>query len=221
MKSIGSFSLAASILCFLLPPAHGLTVYNDTAVDTFTALAYAGTYTQLGDQVSLLPGSFRIATQATVELFNIGTAGTFDATLRLFNVGSPVGTQLGGDFVRTGIAAPDGDVVDIVFTLPNLVVPDNLIFTVSVGNSSSGVNIIGPELYEPPPTIGASDPTFAIGNDGSGFVQVSTGGDLAPGSNVFFDLQANSPEPSTLTLAAAALLLFVARASRPARRTAS
>ena len=210
MKSIGSFTLAAAVLCLSVIPAHGGTVYSDTLNDTLNVLAYAGSFTQLGDQVSLLPGNFRIATQATVEVFKAGGAGTFDVTLRLFNVGSPVGSQIGGDFVRSGVAAPSGDIVDILFTLPNIVVPDNLIFTIAISNSTSGVSIVGPELYDPP-TVGTSDPAFAIGNDGSSFVQVGTE------DNVFFDLQANSPEPSTLALAAAVLLLIVARASRPAR----
>jgi hypothetical protein len=60
-------------------------------------------------------------------------------------------------------------------------------------------------MFEPP-TVGSSDNTFAIGFDGTSFGTYSTiGFDSSLNENVFFELDANSPEPGTLGLVAAAL----------------
>ncbi len=197
---------AAALLCLLAgAPARALPVviYSNTTTDTGTALLYGGgPFTQLGDEISLA-GTDRAATSATVQFFNAGLAGNFDATLRLFNRGAPVGSQIGPDFVQTAIFAPAGDILNVSFVLPVLLVPDSLIFTVQVGNQSPGVDIVGLDLFEPP-TAGSSDNTFAIANNGSGFVQVGTGG-----NNVFFDLAA-VPEPSTFAVGAL-VLAFVAQ----------
>ena len=195
-------------LCLLSAQAFGSTiVYSNTTTDTGDTLAYAQNgYTQIGDRIQL-SGTDRLATLATVQLFNLGLSGTFDATLRLFNVGAPVGTQIGSDIVQTGIVVPAGDVFNVAFVLPSLLVPDSLIFTVSAANSSSGVDIIGLDMFEPP-TVGSSDNTFAIANDGTNFVQAATASE-----NVFFELQATSPasipEPMTTALAGSALLALV------------
>ena len=198
----------AASLCLLSAQAFaGTIIYSDIASDTGDTLAYsANGFTQVGDQIQLA-GIDRLASLATVQFFNDGSSGTFDATLRLFNVGSPVGGQIGSDFVLTGISAPASDVFNVSFALPNLLVPDNLIFTVSAGNASAGVDIIGLDLFEPP-TVGSSDNTFAIANDGTNFVQAATANE-----NVFFELQATSavsaPEPVTAVLAGSALLAFI------------
>ncbi len=194
----------AALICMVSAQAFGGIIYSNTTTDTLDTLAYtANGYTQIGDQV-LLAGTDRLATLATVQFFNLGSAGTFDATLRLFNAGAPVGTQIGSDFVLTGIAAPSNDIFNVAFSLPNLLVPDNLIFTVSMGSSSEGVQIIGLDMFEPP-TIGSSDNTFAIVNNGTNFIQTGT-----PTENVFFELQATSvPEPATAGIAGSALLALV------------
>lgn len=180
------------------------TVYSNTTTDTGDTLAYsANGFTQIGDQIQLA-GTQRLATQATVQFFNDGTTGTFDATLRFFNVGAPVGSQIGSNFVVTGISINANDILDESWVLPGLLVPDNLIFTVSVANESAGVDIVGLDMFEPP-TIGSSDPTFAIANDGTNFVKAPTANE-----DVFFDLEATSssaaPEPATLGFAALGLL---------------
>jgi hypothetical protein len=193
------------LACSLSIPLFSSTIYSNTTTDTGDTLAYAANgYTQIGDQIHLA-GAARQATLATVQLFNNGSAGTFNATLRLFNVGAPVGSQIGSDFVVSSIAAPAGDVFDEDFILPGLIVPDDLIFTVSISNASAGVDIIGLDMFEPP-TIGSSDNTFAIANDGTNFLKAPT-----PDENVFFQLQAISsvPEPRTAGLAGAALLVLL------------
>ena len=192
-----------------LTPAYAVTVYNNTVTDNGGTLSYSlNNSTQLGDRI-LLSGTERYATLATVQFFNSGPAGSFDAALRLFNIGSPVGSQLGSTYTVTGIAAPETDVLNVTFTIPSLLVPNELIFTIEVANQS-GVNIFGLDMFEPP-FVGSSDNTFGIGFDGSSFNLVST-----QSENVFFalDASATSPEPSTLVLAAAAGLFLVRRRVR-------
>jgi hypothetical protein len=194
----------------------GSTVYSNVTTDTFDTAGYSfNNATQIGDEITLA-GTDRLATDATVQFFSDGSAGTFDATLELFSViaGSPpVGTQIGTDFVVAGIGAPGdagGDEVNVTFTLPNLLVPDNLIFLVSVRNLGAGVDILGVDMYEPP-TIGSSDPNFAIAAEGGSFVQVVTADE-----DVFFQLDATSsastPEPTPAALVGSVLLaIAVAR----------
>lgn len=182
-------------------------VYLNTTTDTGNTLTYASFgYTQLGDQISLA-GTDRLAVLAIAQLFNSGTAGTVDLTLRLFDLGAPVGTQIGPDFVRTavtvpGVDDPEGGVFNVNFNLPNVLVPDNLIFTLSFANASAGVDL-GVNMFEPP-TVGTSDNTLAIGNDGTSFVTINT-----LNENVFFELDATSlPEPGTAALALTALAML-------------
>ena len=196
-----------ALSCVLSTSALGSIVYNNTtpANDTGDDLQYgSNTFSQLGDQIHL-GGTDRLGTTATVEFFNLGSAGTFDATLRLFGVGSPVGAQVGSDFTIVGISAVAADIFDVAFTLPGLLLPDDLIFTVSIANQSAGVQIIGLEMYAPPPATGSSDASFAIANDGTNFVQTAT-----VGENVFFELQATSvPEPATIAVGALGLLALM------------
>jgi hypothetical protein len=99
-----------------------------------------------------------------------------------------------------GAGDPEAGVFNIDFSLPNILVPTDLIFTLSFTNASAGVDILGPNLFEPP-TMGASDNTFAIAYDGTSFSTVST-----DNQNVFFELDATSlPEPATAGLVLAAL----------------
>ncbi|MBI4910059.1 MAG: PEP-CTERM sorting domain-containing protein [Acidobacteria bacterium] len=200
--------------------AFGAVVYSNVTNDLGQSLSYfQGSYTQIGDQIQLA-GTNRLATLASVEFYNAGAAGTFDTTLRFFNVGpnvaNPVGSQIGGDFTLTGIAAPLGGGLTgfvVSFALPSLLVPTDLIFTLSIANQSNGVDIVGPDLYGGP-TIGISDPTFAIARDANGFLQANF-----QDANLYFELQADAdtaiPEPATSGLAGAAILgLWLLRRAR-------
>jgi hypothetical protein len=202
MRRVVANLIVLAVACVI--PIFGSTaVFLNTTTDTADTLIYSNLFvTQFGDQIHLA-GTERVATFALVQLFNQGDAGTADVTLRLFNVGAPVGGQIGPDFVQTGVAV--SGVTNVGFNLPNLAVPDDLIFTVSFGNQIGGVNIVGLDMFEPP-TVGSSDNTFAIGFDGTSFGTYSTiGFDSSLNENVFFELDANSPEPGTLGLVAAAL----------------
>jgi hypothetical protein len=202
MRRVVANLIVLAVACAI--PIFGSTaVFLNTTTDTADTLIYSNLFvTQFGDQIHLA-GTERVATFALVQLFNQGDAGTADVTLRLFNVGAPVGGQIGPDFVQTGVAV--SGVTNVGFNLPNLAEPDDLIFTVSFGNQIGGVNIVGLDMFEPP-TVGSSDNTFGIGFDGTNFNTYPTNGfDSSLNENVFFELDANSPEPGTLGLVAAAL----------------
>jgi hypothetical protein len=193
-------------VCVFPVCAFGSIGYSNTTTDTLTDISYlVNGFSQIGDEITLSTPDF-VATSATVQYYSDGSAGIFDATLQLFNVGSPVGTQIGSNFVVTRISVagdPGGDEVNVTFSLPNLLVPENLIFTVSIGNQSNGVFIDGLELYDPP-TIGYSDPTFAIANSGSGLTTISTI------DNLSFELDGTAaPEPATAATGGTALLILV------------
>lgn len=132
------------------------------------------------------------------------------------NSGTPVGAQIGSEVALTGLIAPATNGLtgfDVTFLLGGVLVSDDLIFTVEIANQGPGVEIIGLDNYGPSPSVGASDSTFAIARDGSGFLQVGTADE-----NLFFELQAQAvPEPSTFLLTAAALL-GLARPLRAALR---
>ena len=182
-------------------------VYSNTTTDTGDTLSYsANGYTEMGDQIHL-SGTNRTATQAVVQFFNSGLGGTFDTTLRFFNLGAPVGSQIGPSFALIGVTAGASTSFNVNFTALNLVVPTDLIFTVSIANQSAGVVIEGLNMFEPP-TIGSSSSLFAIARDSGGYLQAGT-----TAENVFFELQADPstavPEPNPLMLT---LLAFPALA---------
>jgi hypothetical protein len=200
-------------------PVWAAIVYNNTTNPTPDTLVYAANgFTQIGDQISLA-GTERSATSATVEFFSDGSAGTFDTVLDLFDVGSGplppvvVGSEI-GSFTMTGVSAPVNDILDVTFALGGIVVPDNLIFTVGVSNVGVGVDILGLDMDEPP-TVGSSDNTFAIANDGTNYIQTPTNNE-----NVFFELDAVAavPEPASCGLIGAALLALIYRRSWSTRR---
>lgn len=206
--------LLIAAIAGLCSNAFGGVVYDNTATDLGTTLAYAvNGYTEIGDQIHL-GGTERVASQATVQFFNNGSAGTFDAILRLYMVGpdsgTPVGSQIGPDVSLSSVVAPATNGLtgfNVVFLLSGILLPDDLIFTVEISNQSAGVDILGLDNYGPTPSTGSSDSSFAIARNGSGFLQV-----LTADENLFFELQANAdvgvPEPSTFALAAAVLAGF-------------
>lgn len=222
MYRIALWGLAVALLN---GTASASVVYSNTTTDLLTTLAYtANGFTQIGDQIHL-GGTDRIATQATVQFYNNGDEGTFDATLRLFEVGpnsgTPVGAQIGSDVTLSSLIAPATNGLtgfNVTFQLGGVLVSDDLIFTVEIANQGPGVEIIGLDNYGPSPSVGASDSTFAIARNGSGFLQVGL-----TDENLFFELQAQAvPEPSTFVLTAVALfgLAPVIRRMRAASRRA-
>lgn len=214
MKSLLS-SLALVSLFWPGVVSADTILYDNTVTPTFDTVFYSvGPYLALGDQIALIsPG---IADQAEVELFNDGGAGTFDLDLDLFDVGSPVGSLLGSaalSDIRTG----GGDVLDLTFSLPDVTVPQDVIFTVSVNNQNpddpTAPIDLGVDMFEPP-DVGSSDNTFMIAEEPSGqYIQLTT-----TSENVYFQLSGTpvttAPDPATVTLSALGLLGVVVRSRR-------
>jgi hypothetical protein len=184
--------------------ARATVLYDNTTTDTLDTFLYSlaqPPYTALGDQIHLI--SAGTANQAQVEMFNNGDAGTFDATLDFFNVGSPVGSSL-GSFDVTNISSVGQDVIDITFNLSGgLSVPQDLIFTVSVSNTSPNMDL-GVDMFEPP-TVGSSDNSFMIAQSGGVYSQLGT-----PSENVYFQLSGttgtSTPEASSFTMLGTSLM---------------
>src|SRR5258708_29710984 len=116
----------AVLFLTLMPLAlQAATVYSNTFTDTGqTAFYSSGPYSRIGDLIAL-GGTDRTATSATAEFFNAGSvAGTFDAVLRFYDVGSPVGAEIGSGFSATGISVASLHVIDVVFSnLGNVFLP--------------------------------------------------------------------------------------------------
>lgn len=178
------------------------TLYDNTTIDTFHTLVFStGPYDAIGDQIQLV--SAGEATLAHVQLYNAGSAGTFDAILRFYAAGG----QLGGDFLLTDMPSAGNDVLDLTFGLGGLPLPGEVVFLLSIANASAGTDL-GVNLFEPP-TAGSSDNTFLVVDLGG------IGPALSDGENVYFRLEGTSvPEPSTLALGGLGVLFLACRRSR-------
>jgi hypothetical protein len=199
LLTLASFASADTIL------------YDNTATDTFNTILFSvGPYDGVGDRVELT--SAGVANTASVQLFNAGGPGSFDAWLRFYAVGSPAGPQIGPDFVLGGLTAIGGDVIDLNFSLSALPVPKQVIFILGVTSVDAGVDL-GVNMFEPP-AVGSSDNTFALVANGS-IVSVAT-----TGENVFFQLRGVPdttavPEPGGLSTIGTVLLVMRLRKRRP------
>ena len=109
--------------------AQASVVYNNTATDALQTYVYsAGAYSQIGDTITL-GGTDRTLTDATVQFFNLSDAGgTFSASLRFWNTGGPVGSQIGPTFTVNSQAINSLDIANVTFAGLNLLVPNTLVF---------------------------------------------------------------------------------------------
>ncbi|HUE21807.1 MAG TPA: PEP-CTERM sorting domain-containing protein [Bryobacteraceae bacterium] len=200
------------------PGAVAGTVYDNTVTDTLNTISYStGPYAQIGDQVAL-GGVDRLLNSASIQFYNNGDAGTFSAIPQFWNLGAPVGAQIGGDYQVDGLAIDASSILTVPFSIPNLEAPDSLIVTVAILNTSAGMDL-GLDLFDPP-VVGSSDNTALIVNDGS-FQTSSTPEGLG---NLYLGLDAttpdtSAPEPSTgAMLGGLAILALIVR--RPSARSA-
>jgi hypothetical protein len=175
-----------------------VVMYDNTTTPTLDTFFYSvGPYLALGDLIDLV--SSGTATDASVEMFNDGAAGTFDAQLNLYSVGSPVGSLIGSSNV-TGISSVGGDVLDFSFSFgTGITVPQDIVFTLSVSNMSPNMDL-GVDMFEPP-MVGSSDNTFMISESSPGtFSQLPTPNN----ENVYFqlsgDIASGVPEPGSVWL---------------------
>ncbi|MBY0505039.1 MAG: PEP-CTERM sorting domain-containing protein [Bryobacteraceae bacterium] len=190
--------------------ARAEIVYNNTTTDTFdTYLFSVYGANMLGDAISL-DGLARSVSSASVQFYNnsINSNGSFSATLRFYNTGSPVGAQLGPAYTLNNLAIGAMSILTATFSNLNTTVPNNLVFAVSVSNVSPGLDL-GLTAFNPP-TVGTSDNSALILQIGSTF---STGAPLSGSGNLYFRLDA-VPEPGTLALSVVALAYVAARLRR-------
>jgi hypothetical protein len=213
-KLFAALALALLATC----PSFATTVYDSTTgPDNNTTYIFSvGPYSQIGDSITLA-GTDRLLTSATLRFFNVGDTGKFDATLRFWELGSPVASQFGSDYT-TNVSLDSFTAVDVIFSSLNLLVPgnsNNLVFTIAISNRSN--DAVDPGLIAltaaPLTDIGSSNASTLIVRIGAQAFSEEPA--VAPGEgNLFLRLEATSevPEPATLSMAAAAMLvLFVAR----------
>ena len=181
---------AVLIFAALIPAAHAGILYDNTAFDTFLSVSYnGGSYSGIGDQIHLV--SAGNAATALLQFYNESDAGSFGVELRFYDVGAPVGAQIGGVYSVGGIATAGGDVIDVQIPLAGLALPQDVIFVATITGVSAGVNL-WINLFEPP-GAGSSDNSYLIVQGDSGF---DTAGTID--ANVYFQLSdAPAPEPGT------------------------
>lgn len=215
MKMLKVAVLAVVMACS--SAAAPITLYDNTANDTLVTYLYsAGGFTAIGDAISLA-GTERTLNSASVQFFNLGSAGTFSASLTFHDAGSPVGSQIGSSYIIDGISMDALDIRTVTFSNLGLPVPgDGLVFMVAVSNILGDMDL-GLNAFAPP-SIGSSNSESIIVNDGLGFLEAATS---AGEGNLYFRLDATAiPEPSTLAAAGSALLLGLACMRRRRMRAA-
>jgi hypothetical protein len=215
------FFPALALALFSASSSWAGIVYDNTTTDTLTTYFYAvpfgnTPFSQIGDSITL-GGTDRTLTNAAVQFFNNGSTGTFTATLSFWNVGGPVGSQIGSSYVLNGLSINSLDILTVNFGSLNLLVPTNLIFTVGISNMTAGMDL-GLNAFEPP-SVGSSNNAQIITGVTSGIVTTfSTGSTGAGLGNLYFQLDATTiPEPSTVTMTAGGITLALLAARKRVR----
>ena len=182
-------------------------IFSNTTTDAQDSAFYSASgVTQIGDRLQL--ASAAALTSLDAQFFNAGSDTTFDAVLRFYDSGNPVGSQIGGPFTTTSIFIASGTSQTVTFSnLGNLLVPQDLVLTFSAENVSGGGDI-GVNFFDPP-TVGTSSESFFIVYDGSNFAQASTN---LEHDNIYLQIDGTAlspaPEPSTASLFAGALAVL-------------
>ena len=190
MRNYGSLAL----LLLLSGICRGTTLYDNSSFDTGDTLFFSvGPYTAIGDAIQLAQAGR--ADTATVQFYNNGGTGTFNAVLRFFeasgSAASPLGAQIGSDFSITGVSAPSGSSFNAAFETAGLVLPTDVIFTLSI-TQGTGVDL-GLNLFDPP-TVGSSSDAFLIVGKATTYAEIGTANNDA---NLFLTLS-TVPEPGLL-----------------------
>lgn len=190
--------------------ARGAIVYENATEDTFQTSVFSSiAATEIGDRIRL-GGTARFAQRASVQFYNVGSPGSFAATLTFYEAGAPVGAAV-GSFLVNGITMDQDQILTVDFDNLNLSLPTDLIFTIALSNVTNGtdpgLNFFGLTG----PTVGSSDTNLYVINDGN-FLEVAPV--VTDAGNLFFVLDAiEVPGPS-----GAMAFLLVAIAVLPLRR---
>lgn len=198
-------------------PAQAAIVYDNTAADSLETVFFSvGPYSEIGDSI-VLGGTERRLTEASVQFFNAGGEGTFDATLQFYLAGVPVGAPQGGGYTVSGVFAPQLAIIDLTFSNLSLdVTVDELVFTISIASADSVLDL-GLNLFDPPFSPGSSETNSLIVADSQGQFSSPSAG---TNSNPYFRLLAENagtsevPEPSTWVLTAGGAALLAALRAR-------
>lgn len=213
-KIVGSFTLLAILVS---QRSDGVTVYS--ATDPTGSLVFPAANAEMGNSITL-SGIGRIATRLEIGIYSQGgifpngTPGSGDLNARLYANDGPSG-EPGSLLWQSGVVSVNypGGVSLLGFDIPQLLVPDNLTWTLQYTPTSAL-----------PPAIASANPPTIGSQDGSGWTRPS--GDvwnhLTTGNwTLMADLQA-IPEPGVLSLlsagAIACWLLFGSGGGAGARR---
>lgn len=208
---------SAAVLALALVTAEASLaspVYSNTTTDTLITYVYSAIGADhIGDTVTL-EGFHRTVTNASVQFFNLGAGGTFSAALSFWNVGAPVGAQIGASYLLDGLSIGALDILTVTFGNLDLLVPDSVVVTVAISNVASGVDL-GLNAFEPP-SIGTSDSASIIVGVGNGpAASFSASSTNAGVGNLYLHLEATSvPEPTMLVLSFGAALLVLGAARK-------
>lgn len=201
--------LALLSLAPLVCPAA--TFYSNTTTDIGDSAVYSAMgVTQIGDQLQLTNGG--TLTSVSTQFYNLGADATFDAVLRIFETGAPVGNPLGGPFTLSNLFIAANTSLTVTFSsLGGLAVPQDIVAMVAVDNVTAGGDL-GLNYFDPPLT-GTSSNTFFLTFDGSTFAQASTLNDY---DNLYFEVTGTTgvPEPGTAALTLLSLAVLAWRRTR-------
>jgi hypothetical protein len=169
--------------------------------------------TELGDEVQLA-GTAREVTELRLLFFYRGVdGGQFDARIRLLmddGPGGTPGTQLYASPLVESLDANNG-LNEYTFAIPNVTVPDTVIWTIDGFNPVNITDELGPAYFHPP-TIGSSEDFFWRFDGQFEWTPYAWGG--SPYANFGAQITA-VPEPATLAaLALGASFLLGRRRQR-------
>lgn len=203
LKSILTLTFAAAALA---PAIHAeVYIYSNNVVDAGISMSFsANGIIAAGNQITFA-GTNRFLTSAAFQIFNESTSGvTSTATLNLYNVSGNVLGSLLGSYTLSPGSYLGGAVATVTFSLPYLLAPNEIVWTLAFSDPNIDLNYFGPT-----PEIGSTDPTVAWWdyNNGSGPVRVN----FPAGTesyNAVFGAEAQTPEPSTVVLTGLAMGLL-------------
>jgi len=205
---LGSLALAAS-------SRAEVVVYQNVNPD-YELFQPVGPTEEIGDDVTLAPGTGRFITGFSVPITNSyanAFAGTFTARFYTPDADGLPGTQIWQSTLVIPTAQPSADLT-LTFAAPNVTVPDQFLWTLTattVPGAASGDESIGTTINNVP-QIGSSEDFFVLNShDGSGWGAFNYDDGGVTLANFQATIAAGAaPEPatfSTLGLVAAAGLI--------------
>jgi hypothetical protein len=165
-----------------------------------------------GDEV-WLEGTDHVLTELKVLMWaNRAATGTFNGLMRLYDVDEftqTPGQMLYSSGLITGLTANAG-MNEYTFAIPNVAVPDHLVWTLELFDPEDVLGELGPAYYHPP-TVGFSDDFMWLRDEGSDWNAYSWGGETY--ANFGSRLTA-VPEPATLACLGLGIGLLARRGRR-------